>query len=111
MRRIRTSRSRFRANAQPTMVKQFKDWGVYSSDKGEQTVCDLLARVTVEIEDRTFSRSPRANPPAKFDDAHGPDVINAMRLGSDMTAEAASRRGKGRPTPIASMAWPPPSRT
>ena len=27
------------AHAQPTMVKQFEDWGVYSYSKGGETVC------------------------------------------------------------------------
>jgi invasion protein IalB len=30
------------AHAQPTMVKQFEDWGVYSYSKGGETVCYLL---------------------------------------------------------------------
>ncbi|MBW9117868.1 invasion associated locus B family protein [Rhizobium cauense] len=124
----------FSANAQPTMVKQFEDWGVYSYSKGGETVCYLLtvpttkqpasvdhgtnffvigqapgagyepqaimgyelkpgSRVKVAIGDKTFAMFTRGKSAWVLEESREPDVISAMRSGSDMTVEAVSQRG------------------
>ncbi len=124
----------FSANAQPTMVKQFEDWGVYSYSKGGQTVCYLLtvpttkepasvdhgsnffvigrtpgagyepqaimgydlkpgSRVKIAIGDKTFTMFTKGKSAWVLEESGEPEVIGAMRSGSDMTVEAISQRG------------------
>jgi hypothetical protein len=122
------------AKAQPVMVKQFEDWGVYSYSKGGQTVCYVLtvpksmepksvdhgrnffvigsapgsghepqaimgyelkpgSRVKVDIGDKTFSMFTRGKSAWVVEEAREPEVISALRSGSDMTVHAQSLRG------------------
>lgn len=122
------------AMAQPTMVKQFEDWGVYSYKKGGQTVCYILtvpkamkpasvdhgrnffvigtapssgyepqaimgydlkpgSRVKVEIGDKAFSMFTKGKSAWVIEEAREPEVISALRSGSNMTVQAQSLRG------------------
>ena len=124
----------FAAQAQPTMVKRFNDWGVYSYKADGQTVCYLLtiptaqtpanvdhgknffmvgpgasakyepqarmgyelkqgSRVKVRIGDQTFWMFTRENAAWMQHEEREPEMIRAMRGGSEMVIEATSSRG------------------
>lgn len=124
----------FAAQAQPSMVKRFNDWGVYSYKANGQTVCYLLtvptgqtpanvshgnnffmvgpgasgqfepqarmgyelkdsSRVKVRIGDQTFWMFTRENAAWMQHEEREPEMIRAMRGGSEMVLEATSSRG------------------
>lgn len=124
------------AQAQPSMVKQFNDWGVYSYDRSGKTVCYILtvpktmqpatvdhgrnyfvvgrapgsrtnfepqaimgyelkpgSRAKVEIGGKEFTMFTKGTSAWVLEETREPDLIDAMRGGSDMTVDAVSRRG------------------
>ncbi|KQV66073.1 invasion associated locus B family protein [Rhizobium sp. Root1220] len=126
----------FAAHAQPSMVKQFNDWGVYSYDRSGTTVCYILtvpktmqpaavdhghnffvvghapgsstgsepqvimgyelkpgSRAKVQIGEKEFTMFTKGSSAWVLEESREPDLIDAMRAGSDLTVDAVSRRG------------------